>query len=131
MKTGQRVTIHIERRLQEIIDRRVTAQGPFLLPIVGRGTPEAQFRRYRSQLSLYNRQLKKLSRMMHTYVNLTSYTPRHTWATLAYARRASVNVIGRGLGHSLEHTTRIYINDMADEKLVAVNRKIICDLFRD
>ena len=129
-KTGNMITVHIEKCLREIIERRGAQKGPFVFPILFNASPEVQFRRYRSQLALYNGQLKLLAMKMHTQMPLTSYTARHTWATMAYASHADVDVIGRGLGHTNERTTRIYINDMADKRLNAVNRRILDELHK-
>ena len=54
-------------------------------------------------------------------VPLTTYTARHTWATLARDYGAPISVISAGLGHTSEEMTRVYLKDFDVFMLNQVN----------
>lgn len=63
-------------------------------------------------LNYYNRQLKRLSQRLGFEGSLSSYTSRHSWATAARNHRIPITVISAGMGHTSEHTTRIYLSSL-------------------
>ena len=71
-----------------------------------------------------NRYLKKIAAMVEIETSLTTYTARHTWATLARDCGAPVSVISAGLGHTSEETTRIYLKEFDVSQLDKVNSMV-------
>lgn len=56
---------------------------------------------------------------------ITTYTARHSWATIAHKIGVSKDVISMALGHSFgNRTTDIYI-DYDSEKIDVANRRVI------
>lgn len=67
----------------------------------------AGIKKYESALRLQNLQLERISEMVETH--LTTYVPRHTWASTAKKKGISEEIISVGMGHTSLKTTRIYI----------------------
>ena len=74
------------------------------------------------QLEIEEAALKKIASRLHMNVRLTTYTARHTWATLARESGAPISIISAGLGHTSEEMTRVYLKDFDQETLAKVNR---------
>ncbi|MDO5420593.1 MAG: tyrosine-type recombinase/integrase [Bacteroides sp.] len=58
-------------------------------------------------------------------VPLTSYTPRHTWATTARNHNIPISVISAGMGHTSEKTTQIYLASLENSIVDQANHKIL------
>lgn len=108
-KTGQELTIRIETRLQNIINQYEKKDSPYLFPILNTEDENKAYSQYEIALNYYNRQLKRLSKLLEPNINLSSYTPRHTWATTARNKNVPLSIISAGMGHSSEKTTLIYL----------------------
>lgn len=103
-KTEQQLTIRVEPCMQTIIERHAAEGTPLVFPLLDRKDPVACFRRYKTELRLYNARLAKISELMGLEHHLSSYTSRHSWATLARDRNIPMSVISAGMGHSSERT---------------------------
>ena len=127
-KTGQELTIRIETRLQNIINQYEKKDSPYLFPILNTEDENKAYSQYEIALNYYNRQLKRLSKLLEPNINLSSYTPRHTWATTARNKNVPLSIISAGMGHSSEKTTLIYLtkidNSIIDEVNKAINDSI-------
>ncbi|WP_298649394.1 site-specific integrase [uncultured Proteiniphilum sp.] len=125
-KTGIRLSIKMEPCLQEIIDRyEEKAKDPYVLPIITSADEKQAYREYQNALNYYNKQLKRLSGMLKDGVSLSSYIPRHTWATTARDSNIPLSVISAGMGHSSENITRIYLSSLDNSVIDKANYKII------
>ena len=126
-KTGKLITVTVEPCAREIIRKYAeTCEGsPYLLPILKNPEREDMHRQYDSALRLYNKHLGELARMLGLGVKLTSYTPRHTWASVAHREGIDIPYISEALGHSSEKTTRHYIQSFTADALAEVNREVI------
>lgn len=58
-------------------------------------------------------------------MKISSYTPRHTWATLAKYCQVPEEIISEGLGHSSLEVTRSYLKSFEGDELAKANRIII------
>ena len=120
-KTKQVLTIKIEKCIEDIIERhKGRALDAYILPIYS-----AQNRDYRSHLRTYNKRLRRISEMLDMEKPLSSYVSRHSWATIAFRKGISVQVISEGLGHEDEKTTRIYLASMDQSVIDSANAQII------
>ena len=128
-KTGQTVRVRVEPCMQQIIDRYSRDDSPYLLPLLTGGDAATADRQRRRMLNRYNRTLKVLARQAGITCHLTSYTPRHSWATLAYSRSVDLPVIAQALGHTNPQTTLIYIREIDTERLDNANRMVINSCF--
>lgn len=127
-KTMQPVHIHIEPCIREIIDRYSTPGRKHVFPFITAADHIAANRQYRTSLSRYNRTLKQIAVMAGVTSNITSYTMRHTWATLAFRNNVDLPIISKALGHTNTNTTITYIREIDDAPIAEANRKLLREL---
>lgn len=125
-KSKQFIRIAVTPQMQELMDKYET-EGEYVFPII-RDNSSAEYTQYRLALGRINRHLKRIAAMIDVKIPLTTYTARHTWATLARDCGAPVSVISAGLGHTSEEMTRIYLKEFDVSQLDKVN-SIVTKLF--
>ena len=118
-KSKQLIRIVVTPKLQGVIDKYHT-ENEYLFPIIS-GEYASGYQKYRLALGRINRHLKKIAVVADIKVPLTTYTARHTWATLARDYGAPISVISAGLGHTSEEMTRVYLKDFDVSMLNQVN----------
>lgn len=127
-KTQVLLKVRIEPQIRKIIDRYLSmnenSDSPYLFPILKDTEGEQAYRKYRSGLITYNRNLKRLAAAAGVTVSISSYVARHSWASIAYNSDISIGVIKDSLGHTSESTTRTYVCGIKQEKLDEANRKM-------
>ena len=74
---------------------------------------------------MYNKNLKDLASSCKIDTNLTSYTSRYSWATIAKRKGVPTAIISEGLGHTNEHTTQLYLDSFDKEVMDEYNESII------
>ena len=110
-KTEQSIKQTLDPQAVKIVERWHEPDSEMVFPILDiTADEETIYRQYRSELSLQNKRLRKLSEMIGGNVHLTSYVARHTWATVAWECDIPLSEISMALGHTSERTTRIYLN---------------------
>ncbi len=126
-KTGQRLTVRIEPLIEEIIKRYEPSvrNSPYLFPIITSNDPEETFRQYQTALGYHNRKLKKLGKLTGENLHLSSYTARHSWATVARKHNVPLSVISAGMGHTSEKTTLIYLDSVENSLIDKANEGIL------
>lgn len=126
-KTGQQLAVRIEPCIREIIERYAdeVASSVYVFPILKNEEPMMCFYRYKSRLRIYNYRLKQLSQMLGLEYRLSSYTSRHSWATMARNHNVPLSVISAGMGHSSERTTQIYLTSLENTLIDSANRGIL------
>lgn len=130
-KTGTPVQVAVLPEVKDIFDRyadKVT-DSPYLLPLVNLEGKDG-YRQYQSALHRQNRQLKELAAHLGIQENLTTYTGRHTWATLAYHNGVDVGVVSQGMGHHTEEITRTYLASFSQNRLVEANYIVLSAILR-
>lgn len=127
-KTKQLMSVKIEPCIKRIIDRYSTPESPYLFPIITATTPEVAYQQYRNGLHIYNRALRKLSKMVGCEQHLTSYTSRHSWATAARNQNIPLSVISAAMGHTSEQTTRIYLASLENSVIDDANQRLLAHL---
>ena len=86
---------------------------------------EEHHHRYQETLRHFNRELARLMKQLLPGVSVSSYTARHTWATLAKYCQVPEEIISEGLGHSSLEVTRTYLKSFGGDELEKANRMII------
>lgn len=126
-KSKSLLKVKIEKPIRQLIERymALNPESTYLFPILKGGSPSENHKTYLRELSLYNHQLKKLSKMLGLGETLSSYTSRHTWAFLIYNMEIPVSVISAALGHSSEKVTRIYLDSLDNSLIDKANNKLI------
>ena len=57
--------------------------------------------------------------------NLTMYCARHSWASIARQLNIPLEIISRGMGHTHERTTEIYLKSINCQTIDDANRQIL------
>ena len=126
-KTGQRLTVRLEPCICRIIERygHIDPESPYLFPILSAEDLQTAYKQYWTALSYYNLKLKRIGKMLGGELSLSSYTPRHSWATVARNRNIPLSVISAGMGHSSERTTQIYLDSLENSVIDRANHGIV------
>ncbi|MBO4963848.1 MAG: site-specific integrase [Prevotella sp.] len=123
-KTGQQMSIHWEKPMQQIINKYPHTGTQYLLPLIQRedGT---EMQQYRVTTRKINRKLKKISSILRISTPLTMYVARHSWASIAHAENVPVSVISGAMGHDSEATTQIYLASIQASQIDKANHNIL------
>ncbi|MBQ7428002.1 MAG: tyrosine-type recombinase/integrase [Prevotella sp.] len=128
-KTHRKITIEIGEELATLLEELMDDDSIYLIPVLTEKDPKKAMREYKRFYQKYMRGLKRISASLGENVHLTSYTPRHSWASIAYKNGVDINVISRALGHSNPNVTLIYIREIEDCQLHEASR-IVCRAIR-
>lgn len=99
---------------------------PYLFPILhSKEGSEAAYREYQSALRSFNYQLSALKEKTGMESHLSTYTARHTWATMAYYCEIHPGIISEAMGHSSISVTETYLKPFHDKKIDDANQIVI------
>jgi len=123
-KTKQKFSIRITDRAREVILKYndLKVKKSYIFPILMRKGQE--YLDYRNAMRLMNKKLKDLGDLAELDEPLTTYTTRHSWATIAKRMGVATAVISEGLGHDSEETTQIYLDSFENDVLDDANEMI-------
>lgn len=128
-KTGTELCVRVTSEAMRLMDRyrSTDERSPYLLTLLsGTKTGEDAFYEYQGKLRELNRSLSFLPSLCGLKnLKVSSYTARHTWATLAKYCQVPEEVISEGLGHSSLEVTRTYLKSFEGGELAKANRIII------
>lgn len=120
-KTGEKLQVKLLPVMKAILRKFQSNERDLLFPILS--APDASYQEYENALRGYNNQLMRLGRKVGA--KLSSYVPRHSWATNAKRRGATDELISQGMGHTSLKTTDIYIDRKNNEKIDGLNKMLI------
>lgn len=125
-KTGTPLVITVEPEAMEIIKRYANPDpnSLYLFPfIVQIGRDE--YGQYQRALRCFNCQLEMLAILLGINVKLSSYTPRHSWATIANYHQFDKKLISNSMGHSSLEVTEKYFRAFEEAEIRKMNQQII------
>lgn len=133
-KTGRQLTVGIPKEALALI-REFKDPNPnsiYLFPILDNTLNDGhqRYRNYLDALRHFNKQLSKATSKLLPGKKVSSYTARHTWATLSFHMGTPVGVISKALGHSSIRVTETYLKPFENDRLDRVNDKLIALLVR-
>ena len=124
-KTGRLLYVRWEPCMQEIIERYAPeSNSTYLLNIIKDNKNDAR-KQYLNALTLINRSLKNLGKLIGLDKPLSMYVARHSWASIAKTEGISLSVISESMGHDSESTTQIYLASLDSSVIDKANKKII------
>lgn len=133
-KTGRQITVAIPRMARKLFERcRNKEPGcGYLFPILTDdvSSDEEMYALYRKALRRFNKQLEVLAKLLLTDAKLSSYTARHSWATVAYHMEVAPGIISQALGHSSVRVTETYLKPFERNKVDAVNETLIAKVLQ-
>lgn len=131
-KTRKQLSMEIPPYALRLIEQYCTSAcaSDYLFPILRNdlhgGLEEYQC--YQDALRRYNRLLKQTVARLLPGVRVSSYTARHTWATLAYHLGVPVGAISQSLGHSSIRVTEVYLKPFENKQLDETNRQVLASV---
>lgn len=123
-KTGNNVRVPLTAEALDIIEKYKDTSSVYVFPILTATHEPEAYSEYCSRINNYNRLLKLLAKVAGITTNLSSYTSRHSWASIAYKSDIPLHAISQALGHSRPETTMIYIRELDDGLMRQHNDKV-------
>lgn len=126
-KTGKLMVVDVPPDAMRLLQKyRDKTDSEYLFPLLYGGLfMEEHHHRYQETLRHFNRELARLMKQLLPGVSVSSYTARHTWATLAYHSGVPVGLISQSLGHSSIRVTMTYLKPFDAEVIDRINRQVI------
>jgi len=108
--------------------RNTDKTSPYLFPLIHHPGKD-EYRQYQNALRSFNYHLKRLGERIKGVAGLTSYTARHSWATIANYRNYQQELISNAMGHSSVKVTETYFRRHSDDKIWDMNKEILSYIF--
>ena len=126
-KTGKLMVVDVPPDAMRLLQKyRDKTDSEYLFPLLHGGLfMEEHHHRYQETLRHFNRELARLMKQLLPGVSVSSYTARHTWATLAYHSGVPVGLISQSVGHSSIRGTMTYLKPFDAEVIDRINRQVI------
>jgi len=118
-KTSKRITIPLQEKAMEIIQKYKTPDNPYLFPILSpfHKTEQQKINRVHKVISKVNKCLKEIGEELKIPIPLTTYVSRHSYATVLKRSGVSTSIISESLGHSSEKVTQIYLDSFENSQI--------------
>lgn len=134
-KTGKQITLQIPKEAVSLVERfsDKNSGSIYQFPVLDPNLQDDAdiYRCYQRALRNFNRNLAKLASFFFPDTKLSSYTVRHTWATLCFHLGFPVGIISEALGHSSVRVTETYLKPFGRERIDKANRKLITFVMGD
>lgn len=131
-KTGRKLVVRVPKEAMPMFEKyRNQGTGPgYLFPILNDAVKDDKdvYAHYRKALHEFNRKLLKMAELLLPDVRISSYTARHTWATLAFYAGIPIGIISKALGHSSIKVTETYLKPFENEKVDEANDELITSI---
>ena len=126
-KTGHHYSIKILPKAQTILNDYSTGN-TYLFPVLPEDVMEDGLKAKRliqQWIKTTNKYLKRISETLDLQKPCTTYTVRHSWATIAKRLGYAKELIGEALGHQQgNQVTEIYLDSFDKEVIDAVNERV-------
>ncbi|MDB5015349.1 MAG: Site-specific recombinase XerD [Mucilaginibacter sp.] len=126
-KTGKWYDIKLHSEAIEILNY-YSDTSEYLLPIANSNAPDDEqlILGIKGKTKLINKFLSQISMRLNIDQKITTYTSRHSWATMAKRAGFSIEIIAEALGHEYgNRTTAIYLDNFDQSVIDEVNEKVI------
>jgi integrase/recombinase XerD len=119
-KDPRLITIIITKQIGRIIDtwgNKSHKRDDYIFPILKPDlTPQEEYAYIQQTTKMINKHIKKIAKDLQITQKVTTYTARHSFATVLKRSGASVEFISESLGHSNLATTENYLADFEIEE---------------
>ena len=114
----EEIRIPLSKEALRIIKKRSNKRGSkddYIFPILNsKMNPVEKKRAIQQCIQNINKNMKKIALKLGIDANVTTYTARHSFATVLMKSGASTEMIGEALGHSDVKTTKRYLGSFED-----------------
>jgi integrase len=126
-KTSKVITIPLQPKAFELIEKYKQSDSPYLFPILSpfHRTEQQKANRRHKVMSKVNKCLKEIGKELNIPINLTTYVARHSFATVLKRSGVSTSIISESLGHSSEKITQIYLDSFENEQIDAAMSNLL------
>jgi integrase/recombinase XerD len=111
--TEVNIRVPVTRQMQSIIDKhgnRAIGHDAYVFPVLKPDwTDEMRYMQIKYFIKAMNKYLKQVAKLAGILENVSSYTARHSWATISKNSGASTEFIKEALGHSSVSVTEAYL----------------------
>lgn len=105
---------------------RNTSSNDYVFPILSEhDTPEQEYAKIQQATKTINKYTKRIGKELGFELTLTTYTARHSFATVLKRSGAPVVFISESLGHSSLRTTESYLDTFEDDTKESYQRKLL------
>lgn len=123
-KTGKMLQVKVEKDIKRIIDKYTRKDSDYIFPIATHSKDE--YAKEKNYIGIVNKNLKELAMYCGIESNLTMYVARHSWASIAQnVANVPLSVISKGMGHSSEKVTQVYLSSFGNKDIDNANNDII------
>lgn len=125
-KTGDQLSVRITDELRKILGFYIQdkMESDYLFPANYDGSTK-RYEKYKSLRRRMNGYLKIIANDAGIEEAFTTYTIRHSWATIAKYMGISTEIISEGLGHNSLRTTEIYLKSFTNTVLDEANELVV------
>ncbi len=118
-KTKKLINVPLQIQAIELINKYSETNSPYLFPILSKfhKTEQQKANRIHKVISKVNKNLKDIGKELNLPIDLTTYTARHTYATVLKRSGVNTSIISESLGHSSEKVTQIYLDSFENSQL--------------
>ncbi len=103
-----------------------TDQDDYVFPILSKGdTPEQEYDKIKQAVKTINKYTKRIGKELGFELSLTTYTARHSFATVLKRSGAPIEFISESLGHNNLKTTESYLDSFEDDTKESFQRKLL------
>ena len=102
------------------------APNDYVFPLLSEfDTPEQEYAKIQQATKTINKYTKRIGKELGFELSLTTYTARHSFATVLKRSGAPVAFISESLGHSSLRTTESYLDTFEDDTKESYQRKLL------
>jgi integrase/recombinase XerD len=126
-KTGKWYDIKLQAEAEEILNH-YKGRSKYLLPIADDKAinDERLMRGIKYKTKIINKYLSRIAKDLKIDQKITTYTARHSWATIAKKAGFSIELIAEALGHEYgNRTTAVYLDNFDKSVIDEANSKVI------
>jgi len=128
-KTGKWYDIKLHKEAEAIL-QHYKGRSKYLLPIADdkATTDERLMRVIKYKTKIINKYLTRIAKDLKIEQKITTYTARHSWATIAKRAGFSIELIAEGLGHEYgNRTTAVYLDNF-DQSVIDEANAVVVEL---
>ncbi|MEJ6980564.1 site-specific integrase [Pedobacter sp. P351] len=131
-KTGKWYDIKVLPQAATIIELYLnSSKTGYILPVINYKPKDEEtlMRIVKGRTKLINKYIKQLGEIIEYEGEITTYTARHSWATIAKKLGYSNEVIAEALGHEYGNAiTNVYLDSFDKEVIDKVNKRVCCSI---
>jgi len=129
-KSNQKSIIAIRiPEINTIIEKygnKYNEQEDYVFPILSQhDTPEQEYAKIQQATKTINKYTKRIGKELGFELSLTTYTARHSFATVLKRLGAPIEFISESLGHNNLKTTESYLDSFEDDTKESYQRKLL------